>query len=94
MWLVMAAVELPAAMRPGHQAIVQTRMPPSSVLPLPPRSGVLFAPWFTGPPLSLVNTTSVRPSSFSSLRTSSTHPTLQSTSRTQSWSRLPPDLPM
>ena len=44
MWLVIAAVLLPPAIFPGHQAMVQTRIPPSSVLPFPPRNGVLSAP--------------------------------------------------
>ena len=38
------AVLVPAGIVPGHQAIVQTRMPPSNVCPLPPRRGWLFAP--------------------------------------------------
>jgi hypothetical protein len=80
MWAVMAFVSEPAATLPGHQAMVQTRMPPSRVLPLLPRSGVLSAPWLTGPPLSLVKMTSVLLSSFSSRSVSSTWPTDQSTS--------------
>ena len=37
---VMASLAVPAGIFPGHHAIVGTRMPPSSVLPLWPRSGV------------------------------------------------------
>jgi hypothetical protein len=84
------------AILPGHQAMVGTRTPPSQVLPLPPRSGPALppsAPLMSQGPLSLVKTTSVFRSSFSSRSVSSTRPTLQSTSSTQSPKRPFCDLP-
>ncbi len=61
---VISSVAVPAGILPGHQAIVGSRMPPSHVLPLKPRSGALTARGV--PPLSEVNSTSVRSASFSS----------------------------
>ena len=78
---------VPAGIRPGQQAIVGTRTPPSHVLPLLPRSGPAEVKSFTGPthgPLSLVKITSVWSSSPCSRNVSSTRPTLASTSSTQS----------
>src|SRR5688572_33368444 len=77
----------PAGTRPGHHAIVGTRTPPSKVEPLPPRSGPASPPslpLLSQGPLSLEKRTSVLPSSFSSRSSSSTRPTLQSSSSTQS----------
>src|SRR5690348_10729438 len=79
---VTASQVAPAGILPGHQAIVGSRMPPSNVLALNPRNGALLAARV--PPLSDVNNTSVRPSSFNSRSLSTTRPTLQSTSSTQS----------
>ena len=72
----------PAGTFPGHHATVGSRIPPSQVVNLNPRSGVL-SPRFV-PPLSDVNRTSVSPSSFSSRMVSRTRPTDQSSSSTQS----------
>ncbi len=61
-----ASQTLPGAILPGHQARVGTRTPPSHVLPLPPRNGPALppsAPLMSQGPLSLLKTTSVRPSS-------------------------------
>src|SRR4051794_18203630 len=79
---VMAAQVEPAGTLSGHQARVGSRTPPSNVDALLPRNGPLSAALV--PPLSEVNSTSVLPSSFSSRSVSSTLPTLQSTSSTQS----------
>ena len=90
------SVDVPGAIRPGHQAMVGSRMPPSQVLPLAPRNGAALPPSlpFTAQgPLSLVKMTSVRWSSFRSRNVSSTRPTLQSTSSTQSPKRPLADLP-
>ncbi len=69
-----ASQTLPGAIFPGHHATVGTRTPPSHVLPLPPRKGNALppsVPLISHGPLSLVKTTSVRSSSFSSRRLSS-----------------------
>ena len=76
--------------------MVGTRTPPSQVLPLPARSGFALppsAPFTSQGPLSEVNTTSVFSASFSSRSVSSTRPTLQSTSSTQSPNRPLADFP-
>ena len=78
---------VPGLMCPGHQAMVGTRTPPSQVLPLLPRSGpaVVASPTtLTQGPLSLVKITNVLSASLSRRSVSSTTPTLQSTSSTQS----------
>ena len=49
----------PAASTPFQRTTPGTRMPPSNVPPLPPRSGSLLAPARMLPPLSLTQTTSV-----------------------------------
>ena len=57
-----SAEVVPAGILPGHQAIVGSRMPPSQVLPLPPRSRPAEPPcWLliSHGPLSLVKNTSV-----------------------------------
>jgi len=77
-----ASHDAPAGTWPGHQAMVGSRIPPSHVVVLKPRSGAFTARGV--PPLSEVKRTSVRESSFSSRRVSSTWPTLQSTCSTQS----------
>ena len=77
----------PALIFPGHQAIVGTRTPPSSVQPLLPRSGPdtpPALPFEAHGPLSVVKRTSVFSSSFSRRSVSRICPTLQSTSSTQS----------
>src|SRR4051812_49566053 len=77
----------PAAILPGHQTTVGSRMPPSRVEPFPPRNGPAtppFLPCANHGPLSLVNKTSVFRSSFNSFRVRRTRPALQSTSSTQS----------
>jgi len=65
-----ASVFVSGAICPGHQAIVGTRIPPSQVLPLFPRSGLLTARGV--PPLSLVKRTKVFSLSPNSRRVSST----------------------
>jgi len=80
--LVTASVSVPAGILPGHQAMVGSRIPPSSVLPLKPRSGALTPRGV--PPLSEVKITRVFSLNPSARTVSSTCPTLQSTSSTQS----------
>ncbi len=91
---VMASVEVLAGIVPGHQASVQVRMPPSNVCPLPPRSGPLLDPCRRAPPLSEVKITSVRFSMPNARTVSSSSPTLESTSSTQSPSRPLGEPPM
>jgi len=47
-------VFVPGFRCPGHFITAGTRVPPSLVEPLAPRSGKFRAPKFVGPPLSLV----------------------------------------
>lgn len=85
-----ASHSLPAGTRPGHQAIVGTRTPPSHVLPFDPRSGPAeppSTPFTVQGPLSLVKITSVFSASPSLRIVSRIRPTLQSTSCTQSPNR-------
>ena len=82
MFIVGASTTRPAGSTPGHEAISGTRMPPSSGMPLRPRSPSAL-PWNHGP-LSLVKTSSVssrRPRSASAFTIS---PTLASSSATES----------
>ena len=91
-----ASLTEPAGTWPGHQARVGTRTPPSQVEPLPPRSGPALppsVPLMSHGPLSEVKTTSVSLSSPCARKVSSTWPTLQSTSSTQSPKRPFWDLP-
>ena len=75
---------VPAGMRPGHRATKQTRCPPSQVVPLPPRSGPLLAPWRVAPPLSDVKITNVLSSIPSSSSLAMIWPVDQSISSTAS----------
>ena len=55
-------VTVPGRIRPGHQAMPGSRMPPSHVEPLPSRNGPAdppASPWISHGPLSLVKKTSV-----------------------------------
>ena len=68
-WLV-----CPAAILPGHMAQHGTRIPPSYMSVLPPRSGPLQAPAGIQPPLSDENTTRVSASARASRRAVRTWP--------------------
>ena len=72
----LASLEVPAGILPGHQAMVGTRIPPSHVLPLFPRSGVFTERGV--PPLSEVKMTTVFSSCFKSRKAWSTRPTARS----------------
>ena len=66
-----ASLVRPGATWPGQRTMHGTRMPPSHVDPLAPRSGALLPPSTPREPLSLVNTTIVdssRPRARSSWR--------------------------
>ena len=78
---------LPALILPGHQATQGSRMPPSQVLPFPPRSKPAEPPlsfMISQGPLSLVKSTRVRSARPRLRSVARIWPTLQSSSSTTS----------
>src|SRR6476620_334595 len=78
---------VPAGIFPGHHITHGSRIPPSYVVPFPPRNGRAeppAPPRASHGPLSDVKITSVFLSSFNSCSVSTTWPTLQASSSTAS----------